>query len=265
MADASMVEVSGPLWPFAAGFVDDLSRQGFSPVAVRKHVGLLAGLSGWLAAEGVTPSGLSSEVAERFCAARRAAGHTYLLTAKALGPLLGYLRGLGVAPPPSPPACAGPVEELLSRFRRYLEQERGLVPAAARGYVDKVRPFVARFEGPLARRPRAQRTSACPHQAAGQQARPLPPARRAPRIPGRAVSMSAPPSVLPGRRARGSRTGGRPSGEMRVAAATREVPCTAAGACIGPSTALGRRLDALSSLGWGVDRVRADRARACGG
>jgi site-specific recombinase XerC len=44
--------------------------------------------------------------------------------------------------------CAGPVEELLSRFRRYLEQERGLVPAAARGSVDKVRPFVGRFDGP---------------------------------------------------------------------------------------------------------------------
>jgi len=147
MADVSTVEVSGPLEPFAAGFVDDLWRQGFSLVAVRKHVGLLAGLSGWLAAEGVAPSGLSSEVAERFCAARRADGHTYLLTVKALGPLLGYLRGSGVAPPPSPPACVGPVEELLSRFRQYLEQERGLVPAAARGYVDKVRPFVARFEG----------------------------------------------------------------------------------------------------------------------
>lgn len=46
------------------------------------------------------------------------------------------------------PVPAGPVEELLSRFRRYLEQERGLVPAAARGYVDKVRPFVERFDGP---------------------------------------------------------------------------------------------------------------------
>jgi site-specific recombinase XerD len=42
----------------------------------------------------------------------------------------------------------GPVEELLASFRRYLEHERGLVPAAARGYVDKVRPFVARFDGP---------------------------------------------------------------------------------------------------------------------
>ena len=70
------------------------------------------------------------------------------MTVRALGPLLGYLRGLGVAPPASRPAYAGPVEELLSSFRRYLEQERGLVPAAAHGYVDKVRPFVARFDGP---------------------------------------------------------------------------------------------------------------------
>jgi integrase/recombinase XerD len=144
MADMSRVVVPGPLGPFAAGFVDDLWRQGFRPVTVGKHVALLAGLSSWLAAEGVAASGLSSEVAERFCAA----GHGTRVTIRALGPLLGYLRGLGVAPPASAPACEGPVDELLSRFRRYLEQERGLVPAAARGYVEKVRPFVARFEGP---------------------------------------------------------------------------------------------------------------------
>ncbi len=148
MVDVSGVVVPGPLEPFAAGFVDDLWRQGFRPVTVGKHVALLAGLSGWLAAEGVAASGVSLEVAERFCAERRAAGYRYLVTVKALGPLLGYLRGLGVAPPASRPACAGPVEELLLDFRRYLEQERGLVSAAARGYVEKVRPFVARFEGP---------------------------------------------------------------------------------------------------------------------
>jgi integrase/recombinase XerD len=74
MADVLRGRVSGPLEPFVAGFVAELSRQGFRPVAVGKLVGLLAGLSGWLAAEGVAASGLSSEVAERFCAARRAAG-----------------------------------------------------------------------------------------------------------------------------------------------------------------------------------------------
>lgn len=146
MTDVS--RVTGPLGPFAAGFVDDLSRQGFKPETVARHVALAAGLSSWLAAGGVAPSGLSSEVAERYAAARRAAGCSNRLTSKALDPLLGYLRGLGVAPPASTPAPAGAVEELLLRFRRYLEQERGLVPAAAAGYVEKVRPFVARFDGP---------------------------------------------------------------------------------------------------------------------
>ena len=145
MADVS--RVTGPLGPFAAGFVGELSRQGFKPETVGRHVALVAGLSGFLAAEGVAVSGLSSEVAERFCAARRAAGHSNRVTIKALDPLLGYLRGLGVAPPASTPTCVGPVEELPSSFRGYLEHERGLVAAAARGYVDKVRPFVARFDG----------------------------------------------------------------------------------------------------------------------
>jgi len=146
MADLSRVGVSGPLEPFAAGFAAALSQQGFKPVTVRKHLALVRDLDSWLAGEGVELAGLSSEVAERFCEARRAA--TGRMTVRALAPLLGYLRGVGVAPAASVPAVAGPVEELLSRFRWYLEQERGLVPAAARGYVDKVRPFVERFDGP---------------------------------------------------------------------------------------------------------------------
>jgi integrase/recombinase XerD len=145
---ADVLRVSGPLGPFAAGFVDDLGRQGFRPETVGMHVYLVASLSRWLEAAGIPVSGLSSEVAERYCGARRAAGYRTRRTTRSLEPLLGYLRGLGVAPPASEPPCVGPVEELLSAFRRYLEQERGLVPAAARGYVDKVRPFVARFDGP---------------------------------------------------------------------------------------------------------------------
>ena len=148
MAEVSGVGAPGPLGPFVAGFAAELSRQGYKPQPVGKQIGLVAALSSWLAAEGVAVSGLSSDVAEQFCAARRAAGHTDRATVRALDPLLGYLRALGVAPPASSPAPAGPVEELLARFRRYLEHERGLVPAAARGYVDKVRPFVARFDGP---------------------------------------------------------------------------------------------------------------------
>ncbi len=148
MADVSGVGVSGPLGPFVAGFAAELSRQGYKPQPVGKQLGLVTMLSGWLAAEGVAVSDLAPDVAERFCTARRAAGYTDRATVRALDPLLGYLRALGVAPAECGRAPAGPVEELLSSFRGYLEHERGLVPAAARGYVDKVRPFVGRFDGP---------------------------------------------------------------------------------------------------------------------
>src|SRR5689334_14902320 len=93
--------------------------------------------------QGVAVSGLSSDVAERFCAARRAAGHTDRATVRALDPLLVYLRTPGVAPLASTLGPTGALEELLANVRRYLVHERGLVPAAARGYADQLRPFVA--------------------------------------------------------------------------------------------------------------------------
>ncbi len=51
------------------------------------------------------------------------------------------------------------------------------------------------------RRPRTQRTSTSPHQATEQQTRPLPPARRAPRIPGWTVTMVTVTRSPPERRA----------------------------------------------------------------
>jgi integrase/recombinase XerD len=141
MADVSGVAVPGPLGPFIAGFAAELSRQGYRPQPVGKQVALVAALSDWLAAEGVAVSGLSSEVAERFCAARRAAGHTDRVTVKALDPLLRFLRALGVAPPASSPAPAGPVEELLASFRRYLEHERARSrPSSSQSSLDSRAP-----------------------------------------------------------------------------------------------------------------------------
>lgn len=93
MAGRSRVVVAGPLGPFVAGFAVELSRQGFKPVPVVQQLALVADLDGWLVAEGVGLDGLSSEVAERFCETRRAAGRTSHVTLRALAPLLGYLRG----------------------------------------------------------------------------------------------------------------------------------------------------------------------------
>jgi len=104
---------------------------------------LMAHVSRWLAAEGLDSGGLTPESAGRFLAARRAAGYVLYLSPKALVPLLGFLRRIGVAPEVPPPAAAGPAEEILDRYRRYLVIERGLAAETAADYAAKVSSFLA--------------------------------------------------------------------------------------------------------------------------
>lgn len=61
---------------------------------------------------------------------------------RALAPLTGYLRGVGVMVCNLKPAPT-PTEALLARYREYLLGTRGLTTASARAYIDMVRPFVA--------------------------------------------------------------------------------------------------------------------------
>ncbi|QBI18542.1 integrase [Egibacter rhizosphaerae] len=138
------VRFSGPLESYSSGFADELSRQGYNPVAgLKGQLFLAAHVSRWLADRDLAPAALgSSGVAEEFFADRRAMGYTNYRTVKALGPLLAYLRGLGVVGP-APVAEVTPAEALLERYRAYLTSERGLASATARGYVDAVRSFVA--------------------------------------------------------------------------------------------------------------------------
>jgi integrase/recombinase XerD len=136
------VRVVGPLEPYAAGFAAELTRLGYTFFSARGQLGLAAHLSRWLAGEGLDVAALTAAVAAEFVVARRAAGYTAYRSPKALSPLLGYLRGLGVTPRPVASVPESPGEVLLERYRRYLVGERGLGTPTARGYVDLVRPFV---------------------------------------------------------------------------------------------------------------------------
>ncbi len=71
-------------------------------------------LSGWLASAGLTAADLTGEAAAEFLGARRAAGHRTGLSARALAPVLGYLRSVQAAPPRGRPVPATPVEALLA-------------------------------------------------------------------------------------------------------------------------------------------------------
>ena len=103
-----------------------------------------AHLSRWLAGAGLGAAALTGPVADRFLAARRAAGYSAYLTPKCLAPLLGYLRRRGVAPEPVRPEPATGAEALLEAYRAWLLGERGVTPAVARGYLDLVRPVAER-------------------------------------------------------------------------------------------------------------------------
>jgi integrase/recombinase XerD len=91
------VRMVGPLTPYARGFAEELTRLGFTTFSARGQLGLAVHLSRWLTGAGLDTVALSTATVDAFMAARRAAGYTAYLTPKALAPLLGYLRGLGVA------------------------------------------------------------------------------------------------------------------------------------------------------------------------
>src|SRR2546429_272395 len=98
LTNPSWARVDGPLAPYAGGFRVELERLGYTPLTAAAHVRLMAHLSRWLSAGGLGTSALTAPVVERYFAGRRSAGYANERTAAALGPLLGYLRGLGAAP-----------------------------------------------------------------------------------------------------------------------------------------------------------------------
>lgn len=150
MDEVQRVRVVGPLELYAAGFAAELTRLGYTFFSARLQLQLAAHLSRWLAGKGLDSSMLTPAVVAEFLVARRAAGYTAYRSPKGLSPLLGYLRGLGVAPLLVPAVPQGPAEVLLERYRSYLLGERGLGTETARGYVGLIRPFVvgrARTDG----------------------------------------------------------------------------------------------------------------------
>jgi site-specific recombinase XerD len=103
---------------------------------------LMAHLSRWLTGTDLDPHKLSMTEVERFLTARRRAGYTQYLSAKAMQPMVASLREQGVIVPPRPAVPPGPVEGALAHYQQYLMRERGLGQATARAYVEAVRPFV---------------------------------------------------------------------------------------------------------------------------
>jgi integrase/recombinase XerD len=127
MGSPSAARVSGPLRPFASGFLLELVERGYGWTAVAARLRLMAELSCWLAARGMEPGELTPSLVERFLEPARACGRGKpWCSPMSERQLLGYLRGLGVVPPATAAAVSDPVDRLVAGFVAYLVRERGL-------------------------------------------------------------------------------------------------------------------------------------------
>lgn len=143
MSSRSGVRIAGPLAAFAPGFVEDLVARGYRPGSAADHLRLMSEVSGWLAEQGLGVGDLTVIATVQFAEERRAAGRARLVSVRALSPLLGYLRGLGVAPPAAPTAPSTPAELLIERYSLYLLDRRGLARSSVRNYVGVARVFLS--------------------------------------------------------------------------------------------------------------------------
>ena len=123
MRNGSVVRVSGPLAAYADDFWGYLARQGYAPSSSQDQLRLMAHVSGWLDQQGADAAGLTAERIAEFLVVRRGS-HVRLVSGRALAPLLGFLRGLGVAPPEPEPVPCTTVDGLVDAYRRYLAGER---------------------------------------------------------------------------------------------------------------------------------------------
>lgn len=143
MSRSGRGHVRGPLACYAEGFREDLLGQGYTRGSAAHQIHLMAHVSRWLEASGLEPADLDDSVTRQFVAARRAGGYAALRSARALAPLLGYLRGLGVAAAPRMPEPQVSGDRLAGRFAEYLARERGLAVDSVRSYTGVARRFLA--------------------------------------------------------------------------------------------------------------------------
>lgn len=144
LIDPSKTPGGGPLAALSKGFAEDLRRQGYAPRTISEQRRLLRDLSDWLQTRQLTAGDLSLRQVDRFLSDRRSAGAARHRTRKALNPVLGYLRGLEIAPPAERLVADDPASAILDRYRRFLTTERGLASVTALRYADCLRPFLDR-------------------------------------------------------------------------------------------------------------------------
>lgn len=131
----------GQLGPHVEGYAAWLGQRGYTSETVRNMLKELGQVGRWLAAEGLGARQLSEDRIEEFRTFRRAGGWRSVPSARALTPLLRYLREVGVVAAATQPLVT-PQGELLRRYREWMVAERNLAPATVVRYENTARRFL---------------------------------------------------------------------------------------------------------------------------
>ncbi len=142
MSDPSRVRVTGPLAMYVPGFGEKLAAEGYLRDSIAVQVRLVAHLSRWMAGTGVDVGDLTPAARAAYLRERRTSGPVCLRSAKALDPLMSYLRALGAVGRDPYPIADG-ADRLLGDYGAFLLGQRALTPETTAGYLHAVRPFIA--------------------------------------------------------------------------------------------------------------------------
>ncbi|QCO98414.1 integrase [Arthrobacter sp. 24S4-2] len=130
---------AGQLGPQVEGYRAWLAQRGYTPGTIVNMLKDLGQVGLWLSAEGLRPENLNEERMAAFLSARRGLGGSRNPGPRALVPLLRYLREIGVAPEVAP--LLTPLSALLTQYRSWLIQERGLAPITVPRYKNAAHRF----------------------------------------------------------------------------------------------------------------------------
>jgi len=114
-----------------------------------RNLRTLAHVSRWMDEQGLPAGQLSMAGLEEFLEARRREGYRHALSIRAVMPLIGYLRRVGVGGLLLEAAAGSSALDLMvEEYRRYLVTERALTADVARRYARLAREFLAACEQP---------------------------------------------------------------------------------------------------------------------
>lgn len=139
----NIVRVGGPLAQYAAAFKEELEAAGYTPLSTASVMRVVSNLSIWLEEQAVAAADLDADRIEEFIRARRSAGFVAPPPLRTLGVMLRVLEASGVAITRRPTRPTSAMEDLLSSFRTYLLDERGLATCTTDAYVHRARRFLA--------------------------------------------------------------------------------------------------------------------------